>query len=236
MQERRTVWIGFDPREADAFAVARSSTQLWNPYLPVRGLVLSDLQRRGLYSRPMEVRDGRLWDVISEAPMSTEFAISRFLVPHLAQKGWALFMDSDVLVRVNLARLFEQADGSKAVMCVKHHHEPPEGEKMDGQTQTRYARKNWSSVMLFNCDHKANEALTVGMVNKVPGRELHRFYWLEDDLIGELDPEWNYLVGHTEINSEPHIVHFTEGIPRMRGYETQPYAEEWFAELARWAA
>lgn len=233
---KRSVWIGFDPREADAFAVARDTAirHMVNP-IPVHGLVLSDLVRKGLYWRPTGRKDGVLWDEISDAPMSTEFACSRFLVPHLAGSGWALFMDADMLVRSNLDLLFDQAAPDMAVMVVKHRHEPEPGVKMDGQVQTRYARKNWSSVMLFNCDHPANEALTVGLVNEVPGRDLHRFCWLDDEHIGELDQSWNYLVGHTPIEVDPDIVHYTDGVPSMPGYEDCEYADEWREALERWA-
>lgn len=237
MNKKLSVWIGFDPREADAFAVARHSVRN-NCILPiqVRGLVLSSLREKGLYSRPTSRKDGRLWDEISEAPMATEFACSRFLVPHLAHNGWALFMDCDMLVRSNLDRLFRLCDPSKAVMVVKHDHQPAEGVKMDGQVQTRYARKNWSSVMMFNCDHPANKKLTVDLVNSVPGRDLHRFCWLEDDQIGELSAEWNWLVGHSDPAIDPTIVHFTDGIPTMPGYENCAFADEWRGELERWAA
>jgi hypothetical protein len=233
----RSVWIGFDPREVDAYAVARSSIRRHTlAPIPVSPVELDSLRARGLYRRPTERRDGRLWDVISDAPMATEFACSRFLVPHLAGSGWALFMDCDMLVRTNISRLFEICDPTKAVMVVKHHHEPPEGEKMDGQIQTRYARKNWSSVMAFNCDHPANKALTVDMVNTFPGRDLHRFCWLEDHMIGELTPSWNWLAYHSSPEIDPDIVHFTEGLPSMLGYEDQPYADEWRRELLAWAA
>lgn len=251
----RSIWIGFDPREADAFAVAQMSCYANHKgVLPtIRGLVLDTLRAQALYTRPTERRDGRLWDTISEAPMATEFAISRFLVPYLARRragkdtqpdrkaGWALFMDCDMLVRSELDELFEFAEGTRgkyAVMCVKHEHTPPEGVKMDGQAQLLYARKNWSSVMLFNCDHPANDALTLHLVNSMPGRDLHRFCWLQDDQIGELNPKWNYLVGDKRCESlvdDPAIVHFTEGIPSMRGYEEQPYADEWRKWLALWA-
>ena len=238
-----TIHIGFDPREAAAFAVARHSIR-WNltSPIPIYGLVLNELRRAGLYSRPTELRASSvdrpiLWDVISDAPMSTEFAISRFLVPHLAKSGWALFMDCDMLVRKNFSRLFDyKSDNSKyAVMCVKHEHRPVGKSKMDGQLQTKYRRKNWSSFMLFNCDHPSNKKLTVEMVNTLPGRDLHRFCWLEDHEIGELGPEWNYLIGHSQSN-DPSVVHFTDGLPFMPGYENSPYADEWRAELARWAA
>lgn len=233
---KQSVWIGFDPREIAAFAVARHSLQrcVRTP-VPVRGLVLSELRERGLYTRPTSIKDGRLWDDISGAPMSTEFAISRFLVPHLAESGWAVFMDSDMLIRSDLFRMFDQCRPEKAVMVVKHNYAPPEGLKMDGQVQTTYARKNWSSVIAFNCDHRANQALTVELVNSLPGRDLHRFCWLDDSEIGELDQSWNWLVGHSKKDVNPNIVHFTEGLPNMTGYESSDFADEWWAELTRWA-
>lgn len=237
MTPYRSIWIGYDPREAEAFAVARHSARKASILpMPIHGLLLDDLRAKGLYTRPTSRRNGRLWDDISEAPMATEFAITRFLVPHLAGSGWALFMDCDMLVRKDLLRLFKLADPTKAVMVVKHDHQPPEGVKMDGQAQTRYARKNWSSVMLFNVDHPANRALTIDLVNTVPGRDLHRFCWLKDDEIGELAAEWNWLVGHSDPAVDPSIVHFTDGIPSMPGYEDCAFADDWRAELARWAA
>lgn len=232
----RSIYIGFDPREAAAFNVARYSVRHWlNGPIPVFGLVLSDLQRRGLYTRPIEYHSGVerriMWDVISDAPMSTQHANARFLVPHLAKSGWALFMDGDMLARADLGSVFERLDRSKAVYCVQHRHEPEPGLKMDGQHQTRYARKNWSSFMIFNCDHGANKALTVEMVNSVPGRDLHRFCWLKDEMIGELEPAWNFLVGHSDPSIEPKVVHFTDGVPDMAGYEDVAYANEWRAYL-----
>lgn len=243
----RSIWIGFDPREADAYAVARHSIQrkLTVP-IPIRPVILGDMQEQGLYTRETIRQNGLLFDVISEHPMATEFAISRFLVPHLVRTQyssgrspvrWALFMDCDMLIRTNLDMLFSQADPSKAVMVVKHNFRPPEGTKMDGQVQTVYNRKNWSSVMLFNVDHPANKDLTVELVNSVPGRDLHAFCWLKDHDIGELDVKWNYLIGWHSVrdSGNPGIVHFTDGIPTMPGYENSEYADEWQLALREWA-
>lgn len=235
---KRSIWIGWEPREAVAFAVTFQSVlrQLSEP-IPVEGVIRSELEAAGLYARPRERRvDGELasmFDVISDAPMSTEHANARFLVPHLAGSGWALFMDGDMLARADIAPVFDGLDPAKAVYCVKHQHDVEVGVKMDGQIQTPYARKNWSSFMIFNCDHPANEALTVELINTAPGRDLHRFCWLADDLIGELSPEWNYLVGVSEAAVDPKVVHFTLGVPDMKGWEDQPYADEWRAERRR---
>lgn len=204
--------------------------------MPTFGLILDKLRASGLYRRPTSRRGAQLWDDISDAPMATEFAISRFLVPHLARDGLALFADCDVLARANLYELFDAIDPQYAVSVVKHKFEPPAGIKMDGQMQTVYARKNWSSVCVFNCEHPSNKKLTVDLVNTVPGRDLHRFCWLEDDEIGELGPEWNWLVGHSDPAVNPKIVHYTDGVPFMPGYENCAYADEWRAELQAWAA
>lgn len=238
------IYIGFDPREVAAFAVCRESVKRHCPgNWPVRGLVLSDLQAKGLYTRPLEYRPSAvdrplLWDVISDAPMSTEHANARFLVPYIAKTGWALFMDGDVLVRANLGQMFETLDRSKAVYCVQHRHEPEPGVKMDGQQQTRYARKNWTSFILFNCDHPANAPLVndTTLANTLPGRDLHRLCWLKDEDIGELDCSWNWLAGVSDPEIAPDVVHFTNGTPDMRGYEDAPFADEWRKRLNEWAA
>lgn len=241
----RFVYIGWEPREADAFAVARHSIERHaSSPVAIKGLVLSKLQAAGLYTRPHHVKDNRLWDPISDAPMATQFANSRFLVPHLARQAsrsqtgarWALFIDCDMMFRVDVHRLFFSCDQEKAVMVVKHDHRPRNQVKMDGQIQTAYTRKNWSSVCAFNLDHPSNDLLTPELVNEAPGRELHAFCWLRDDEIGALDPGWNYLVGNSAPHPAPMNVHFTDGIPSMPGYGDCEFASEWRTELELWAA
>lgn len=225
---KRSIFVGYDPREQDAFQVCMTSiARHLTEDIPVYAVVLHGLQAMGLYQRPTLLKDGQLWDVISDAPMSTEFAVSRFFVPRLAREGMALFMDCDTLVRCDLAELFDAADPSKAVSVVQHNHEPLDRVKMDGQLQTRYERKNWSSVCLWNVDHPANRQLTDAKVNSWAGRALHRFAWLEDSEIGALDPAWNHLVGVAAPDCAARIVHFTLGIPSMPGFENCEYAEEW---------
>lgn len=234
----RSIWIGFDPREAAAFAVTRHSIQKHlTQAIEINGLVLSDLRARGLFTRPQEKRDGVIWDEISGAPCATEFSISRFLIKALAKTGWALFMDSDMLVRADISEVFDLCDPDKAIMCVKHDHRPTDGTKMDQQVQTSYPRKNWSSFFLVQCSHPANEALTVDLVNSAPGRDLHRFSWIEDDdLIGDLPEEWNWLAGHSDPTINPKNCHHTEGSPCLTGYEDAPFANEWREVLDEWAA
>lgn len=237
-----SVWIGYDSRETAAFAVARESAakRLTLKGVPIYGIMLDDVKSRGLYWRPTERRLGKMWDVISGHQMSTESAISRFLTPHLAaQGGLALFMDCDMLVRGNLMRLFGEINGrsgeDRALWCVKHKHIPTSDTKMDGQLQTAYGRKNWSSFMVFDCDHPATKRLTLEMINARRGLDLHQLCWLQDDEIGEIDPKWNYLVGHTELpqDVEPKVVHYTDGGPWFECFKDVPYADEWRAELRR---
>lgn len=230
---KKSIYVGYDQREADAYNICLSSIRknLSNDIL-IEGLFLDELQASGLYTRPTIRKEGKLIDVNSirsdyEGAMSTEFAISRFLVPHIAREGWALFMDCDMLVRKDLNKVFELCDPDKALMCVKHDYQPSNREKMDGQVQVPYPRKNWSSFMIFNCDHPANENLTPYMINTLPGKTLHNFFWLHDDLIGELPAEWNFLVGEQDHIIDPAVVHFTEGLPSMKGYENCLYADEW---------
>lgn len=235
----RSVYIGWDPREIDAWEVARYSLlRRCSRPIQVHKLRLSEMQERGLYTRPTKRVGNRLVDELSIRPdydgsISTEHANSRFLTPHLARTGWALFMDGDMLVRGDIADVFEGLNPAHAVYCVKHLHRPRNITKMDDQLQTRYRRKNWSSFMIFNCDHPANKALTLEKINKWPGRELHAFSWLVDWQIGELLPDWNYLVGYSDPEIQPKVVHFTEGTPDMAGYEHCEYAEEWREELRR---
>ena len=206
------VFVGHDPREQAAYDVAVRSLHGRRWDVEVVPLHLDRLAANGLLRRLMDAR-GNLYDLPSNAPCATEFAISRFLVPILCQSGWALFVDSDVVFLGDVAELFSLADPNKAVMVVKHQNGHKAGTKMDGQEQVLYPRKNWSSVMLFNCDHPANRRLSLQDVNERPGRDLHAFYWLHDDEIGALPAEWNWLVGVQDKPANPKIAHFTLGGP-----------------------
>lgn len=221
--------IGYDNRWTAAYAVTvRSLLKKTKLQFPVIPLLLPHMQATGVYDRPMHKDGNQLHDKISGAPMATEFAISRFFIPFLCgYSGWSLFCDSDFLFRADIEELLALADPSKAVMCVHHDYAPPEDKKMDGQMQTLYRRKNWSSLMLFNNEHPKNRFLEPGLLNAVPGRDLHAFSWLDDSDIGALGPEWNWLEGHSDPAINAKAVHFTRGTPDMPGYENAPYADEW---------
>ncbi len=215
------VYIGHDQREEAAYRVAVDSLRKVSPQAQVTPLIADRLAGFGLLRR-MQDRRGNVYDFPSNAPQSTDFAISRFLVPHLAQTGWALFTDCDVVFLSDIAELFEMAEPDKAVMVVKHENGHKAGTKMDGQAQQLYARKNWSSVCLFNCDHPANQRLSLQDVNERPGRWLHAFSWLHDSEIGTLPAEFNWLVGVQPMPAFPRIAHFTLGgmwLPNWPGAE-----------------
>lgn len=184
-----------------------------------------------MLTRPIENRDGKLWCPISNAPMSTEFAISRFCVPFLQDNGWALFADCDILCLEDIRNLFALADPQYAVMVVKHKQESGADTKMDGQRQTYYDRKNWSSVILWNCEHPSNKNLPLESLNTLPGRDLHAFYWLDDEEIGELPTKWNWLINVTD--GEPReegIWHYTLGGPWFSGWTPAKYDDMWLKE------
>lgn len=233
---RMPIYLGWDSRAAIAYEVAKYSIvkrAKRHDRLKITPLKLDELRESGVLVRPVERKDGNLWCPISQASMSTEFAISRFAVPLLQKKGWALFADCDILVYEDIAKLFALARNEYAVMVVKHEQPPTEGVlKMDGQQQTNYARKNWSSVVLWNCSHPSNKGLTHEVLNTWPGRDLHAFRWLKDAEIGELPGEWNWLVDVEPKPDTPKIAHLTLGGPWFKGWQfgRGSYDEVWVKE------
>lgn len=228
------VYIGWDSREEIAFEVCKHSL-LRRSSIPVYPIPLNvDILRFiGLYDRTFHKKDGVKIDDRDGRPFSTDFAFTRFLSCALnLYQGWVMFQDCDQLWLEDARKLWDLRDDRYAVMCVKHKHEPTESTKMDGQVQQRYARKNWSSVMLFNGAHPANKRLTVAAVNTEPGGWLHGLGWLKDDEIGELPECWNYLESWSSRQIDPAIVHYTRGGPWFPDYRNVEYAEEWREELA----
>lgn len=232
-------YVGWDASEVRAYDVCRQSV-IRHCSKPIHLVAMMERALRfiGLYDRPWEVREGQKYDVRDGKPFSTEFSFTRFLVPAMQQyQGWALFSDCDFLWTADLADLFALSDETKAVFVVKHQHVPTETDKMAGAVQTKYHRKNWSSLVLWNCAHPSNKYLTVQAVNHEPGQWLHAFGWLRDEEIGELPQTWNWLSGVNEMppmgEDAPKGIHFTLGSPFMKGYEQYPYAERWRQEEAR---
>ncbi len=159
---------------------------------------------------------------------STDFSFSRFLTPHLSgYEGWSVFMDCDMLMLDDIANLWRLRDERYAVMVVKHNHVPKETTKFLGEPQSKYEKKNWSSVMLFN--NAKCRALTPEYVNAASGLELHQFKWLGDDgLIGALPDRWNHLVGYNAKRRDAALVHYTLGGPYFPEFRNCEYSREWF--------
>lgn len=223
------IYIGYDQREKEAFDVAEYSILSRSLSAICHSLTLDNL--KGILTRPIYRSGNQMWCPISKAPMATEFAISRFALPFL-QRGWALFVDCDIVCLADIKELFDLADSRYAIMCVKHKQKEGAITKMDGQLQTFYARKNWSSVVLWNCDHPAHDRFTLEHLNTWPGRDLHAFKWLNDEEIGELPPNWNYLV---DVNLRPDpikIAHFTLGGPWLPNWKGGSSDNIWTIERA----
>jgi len=218
------VIIGHDPREQRAYDVAAHS--LWrSSHLRAEPLVEQDLRDRGIFTRPVDRRDGRIYDILSGVDQSTAFALTRFLVPILFN-GWVLFTDCDVVFLEDVGTLV--GDPTKAVHVVKHAPRPfVDPTKMDGQVQRDYPRKNWSSVILWNCDHPANRRLTLHDVNTRHRDYLHGFGWLNGNEIGELAPRWNWLIGVEPEPQLPAIAHFTLGGPWLDNWKTREHDDLW---------
>jgi len=208
------LFVGFDPREAVAYHVFCNSI-IQNTSVPVQitPLVLSQLQEFN------ERHDDR----------SNDFVYSRFLTPYLSDfKGWAIFADGDMICQGDLKELIDMADPSKAVMVVKHDYQTKATQKYLGNINENYPRKNWSSVILWNCDHPKHKILTPDFVSKQTGKFLHRFSWLDDQDIGELPLEWNWLASEYSVNREAKLIHFTLGTPCFKDYKNSDMADIWY--------
>ncbi len=210
------IFIGYDPREAIAFHVCANSI-IRHASKPVSIIPLS----LNLLNEYKETHgDG-----------SNHFIYSRFLVPHLMNyQGWAIFIDGDMIVRDDITKLWELKDPSKDVMVVKHDYKTKMHTKYLGSKNENYPRKNWSSVILWNCRGLPNRQLTPEFIMRSTGAELHRFTWLTDDKIGELPIEWNWLPDEFGANPDAKLLHYTLGTPSFHEFATTPMGDEWHRE------
>ena len=235
-----TVYIGYDPKEDTAYEVLKFSIErISGKNIRIVPLRKDILEHIGVYTRKSEIIKGQPYDIIDGKPFSTEFSFSRFLVPALNMyQGKALFMDSDMYLRADVNELFDLCNMDYyPVYCVHHKYEPKNKTKMDGKEQHQYNRKNWSSLMMFNCGHSENRKLTPEVVNTQTGRWLHSFGWLPDKEadIGRIPEEWNWLDSHSPEDMDAKNVHFTTGGPwfkdwRPRGAIEGKYAVEWCSD------
>ena len=227
-KEQKTIpiFIGYDFRERAATNVLIDSLYQNSTHpLSITPIVKNQLVKQGFHSR------------VKDKNQSTEFSFTRFLVPYLMNfKGWAIFMDCDMLCLADITKLWDQRDENYSLLCVKHEHNPTENVKFLGEKQIAYPKKNWSSLMLMNC--KKCNSLTIDYVNNASGLDLHRFNWLDsDDQIGEIKGlGWNQLItSETSKNSDkknlnPKLIHWTLGGPWFKDQRNMggDFATDWF--------
>jgi hypothetical protein len=215
------IYIGYDTREDIAYQVCRHSLLRHNSGgIEIYPLKQAELRELGLYTRPSD-------------NASTEFSLTRFLTPYLAAyDGWSIFVDCDFLFTDDVLKVLDHADPSNSACVVQHEYTPSNAVKMDGQTQTSYPRKNWSSFILFNGAHPDVKALTPEVVNQESPAFLHRFSWVKDDAtIGSLPLGWNFLEGeYPKPQDLPQSIHYTNGGPWFDNWQDVDFADEWRAE------
>lgn len=221
------VYVGWDSREVDAYDVCCSSLMRntsTDYKIQIIPLKTQELYKRGLYNR------------VNDPLASTEFTYTRFLVPVLQQyTGIAVFCDCDFLWQNGIDELMKSVefDDEKAVYVCQHDYIPQQAVKMDNKIQSSYPRKNWSSLIIWNCSHKKNRELTCEKISSETGAYLHRFSWLNDNEIGEINIQWNWLVGeyNAEQHGTPRALHYTNGGPWFENYTECPYASQWYKEF-----
>jgi len=207
------VFVGFDKREAVAYHVC------------VQSIIENCKEPQRLEFHPVfgERRDG-----------SNDFIYARFLVPYLCGfSGAALWLDGDMIVRGDVADLLDDPMLYHGVRVVKHDYKTKFPTKYLGNPNQDYPRKNWSSVVVWNCGFYPNRVLTPKYVQEASGSFLHRFQWLKDDAIGDLPDSWNRLVLEQPVSSGDKLLHYTIGIPAFAEYGDCDHAEEWWAAYRR---
>jgi hypothetical protein len=213
------IFIGYDSKEPIAYHVLASSI-LRRASVPVSVIPLTRHSLSGIYTRQRGPTE------------ATEFSLTRFLVPYLSgYQGRSVFMDCDMVMRVDVAEVIAEMarQPEKALLCCQHDYIPKQLVKFEGHEQTKYPRKNWSSFMVF--DNAQCKALTPHYVNTASGLELHRFLWLEDDQIGALPLDLNWLVGEYAPNPGARILHYTLGTPCFEDYADCDQSDIWWEEF-----
>lgn len=215
------VFIGYDAREAIAFhTCVNSIIRHAKSPVSINPLALNNLN--GYVENQSRVTGYK---------PTNDFIFSRFLIPALSDyKGWALFIDGDMILLDDIGAIFDFKDETKSVYVVKHNYKTKFPIKYLGQKNEDYERKNWSSVMLFNCSHPDCMKLTKSYVQNSTGKHLHRFEWTSDDMIGELPIEWNWLADEYGVNNEAKLLHYTAGTPCFIDFSESPMAEKWHKE------
>jgi len=211
--------IGFDQRESVAFHTFTQSI-IETASMPLFFLPLAINSLTGYKETHVD--------------KSNDFIYSRFLTPYLmAFDGWAIFADGDMICKSDIKELWDLRDESKALLVVKHNYKTKQPLKYLGNINQNYPRKNWSSLILWNCSHPKNKILTPEFIENQSGSYLHRFSWLDDSEIGELPKIWNWLAIEYSKNKNAKLIHYTLGTPCFNDYKNTDMAEEWHSTFKR---
>ena len=213
------IYIGFDQRESVAYHTFVQS--------------LIDHASIPLEITPLAMRTLKGYEEKHE-DKSNDFVYSRFLTPFLNDfRGWAIFADGDMICQKDIKELLDLKDSSKALQVVKHDYKTKANQKYLGNINQDYPRKNWSSVILWNCEHPKHKILIPDFIANQTGKYLHRFSWLEDEDIGELPQEWNWLATEYPNNEQANIIHYTLGTPCFKDYRETEMADIWLKKHNR---
>ena len=208
------IFIGFDQREACAYHTFVQSL-INHSSIP---LDITPLCLKSLVGYKEFHRDG-----------GNDFVYSRFLSPFLNNfDGWAIYADGDMVCQADILELLKLKDDSKAVMVAKHNYQTKQSKKYFNNKNENYPKKNWSSVILWNCSHPKHKILTPEFIQNQSGKFLHRFSWLNEDEIGEIPLEWNWLALEYPENKEAKIIHYTLGTPCLKEYKDTNMSDIWY--------
>jgi lipopolysaccharide biosynthesis glycosyltransferase len=219
MSEKIIIVVGFDQRESVAYHTFTQSilekASLPIAFIPLAINTLKDYEEK-------------------HVDKSNDFIYSRFLTPYLNNfQGWAIFADGDMICQADIKDLWDLRDESKALLVVKHNYQTKSHHKYLGNVNENYPRKNWSSLILWNCGHPKHQILTPDFIANQTGKFLHRFSWLDDTDIGELSPEWNWLAIEYPENKNAKLIHYTLGTPCFKDYRNSEMSEIWYVTQKR---
>lgn len=219
MSETINMIVGFDQREAIAYHTFTQSI-IEKSSVPVS-------------FTPLAINSLKNYKE-NHTDRSNDFVYSRFLTPYLNNfQGWSIFADGDMICQADIKELWDLQDESKAVLVVKHNYQTKQNIKYLGNMNENYPKKNWSSLILWNCGHPKHKILTPEFISNQSGKYLHRFSWLDEEDIGELPIEWNWLAIEYPINASAKIIHYTLGTPCFKNYKDTDMAEIWINTYKR---
>jgi len=216
MKEIIPIFIGYDPREAIVFHVCSNSI-IRQSTRPVQIIPLA----LNLFKDYEEThQDG-----------SNAFIYSRFLVPYLMNfKGHAIYIDGDMILRDDISKLWDLRNPFFDVQVVQHNYKTRMPVKYLGSKNEDYPRKNWSSVIIWNCNSQVNRLLTPEYIMNSKGSHLHRFEWIDNESIGALPIEWNWLPDELGENADAKLLHYTLGAPCFNEFKNTEMNSYWHIE------